>query len=135
MKKHLERKEILMSIFFFNCVCKLCKNGKVNDKYDQGMTISCLSTRTHTVFQQINLFGLYAFNLRNFTLLPSHTQLLLTFNYFQNQIWLIAGLIFSLQMKTSKGSSITSSKLMCTKNSEMFSPHCVTQSTYLLYLQ
>ena len=43
MKKHLERKEILMSIFFFNCVCKLCKNGKVNDKYDQGMTISCLT--------------------------------------------------------------------------------------------
>ena len=53
MKKHLERKEILMSIFFFNCVCKLCKNGKVNDKYDQGMNISCLSSRNHTVFQQI----------------------------------------------------------------------------------
>ena len=83
LKKHLERKEILMSLFFFKCVCKLCKSGKVNDKYDQGMNISCLGLIQFST----DLFGSKAFNLQNFTLLMSLTQLF-TFNYYQNQIWL-----------------------------------------------
>lgn len=96
MKKHLERKEILMSIFFFNCVCKLCKNGKVNDKYDQGMNISCLSIRNH--FQQIcsaYMPSIYEILLSYCHLLSFRLRLIITRTRFD-----YAGLICSLQNKT-----------------------------------
>ena len=35
MKAYTDRQEILMSIFFFNCVCELCKNGKNENQYDE----------------------------------------------------------------------------------------------------
>ena len=36
MKRHMNRQDILMSIFFFDCACELCKDGKDDDKYDEG---------------------------------------------------------------------------------------------------
>ena len=55
MKKHNQRQEILMSIFFFNCACESCKRGKYGDEYDQGFYF--MSSLIILTFALIGAFG------------------------------------------------------------------------------